>query len=242
MEILENVAVKLTVPNAVVPVIQKHVEKFKVLEERETLSDVVIRWGLDEMTLLSDLLNFKKFPPSPIVRDYKWSGRFHPFDHQKTTAEFLSINERAFCFNEAGTGKTSSALWAADYLMTQGKVKKVLIICPLSIMYSAWRDDVFNTCMHRNAAVCYGASHKRKTIIESDYDFTIINYDGVNIVEDEIKKQEFDLIIVDECNAYKSHTTKRWKTLNRILNPETRIWMMTGTPASQSPMDAFGLG
>ena len=108
MEILENVAVKLTVPNTVVPAIQERIKKFKVLETGETMSDVVIRWGLDEMTLLSDLLNFKKFPPSPIVRDYKWSGRFHPFDHQKTTSEFFSVNRRAFCFNEAGTGKTSS--------------------------------------------------------------------------------------------------------------------------------------
>ena len=72
-------------------------------------------------------------------------------------------------------------------------------------------------------------------------DFTIINYDGVNIVKDEIKDADYDLIIIDECNAYKSHTTVRWKTLNKILNPKTRVWMMTGTPASQSPMDAFGI-
>ena len=49
------------------------------------------------------------------------------------------------------------------------------------------------------------------------------------------------MIVVDEANAYKSVTTKRWKTLAKILKPETRLWMMTGTPASQSPEDAFGL-
>ena len=143
MEILENVAVKLTVPNAVVPVIQKHVEKFKVLEERETLSDVVIRWGLDEMTLLSDLLNFKKFPPSPIVRDYKWSGRFHPFDHQKTTSEFFSVNRRAFCFNEAGTGKTSSILWASDYLMNEGLIKRVSSNLPIIYYDFRVENDIY---------------------------------------------------------------------------------------------------
>jgi SNF2 family DNA or RNA helicase len=46
---------------------------------------------------------------------------------------------------------------------------------------------------------------------------------------------------VDEANAYKNVSTKRWKTLNKILKPETMLWMMTGTPASQSPLDAYGL-
>ena len=242
MEILENVAVKLTVPNAVVPAIQERIKKFKVLDTGETMSDVVIRWGLDEMTLLSDLLNFKKFPPSPIVRDYKWSGRFHPFDHQKTTSEFFSVNRRAFCFNEAGTGKTSSVLWASDYLMNEGKIKRVLVICPLSIMTSAWKNDIYNTCIHRTPGVAYGSAEDRRAIINNtQYEFVIINYDGVNIVRDDIAKANFDLIVVDEANAYKSVTTKRWKTLAKILKPETRLWMMTGTPASQSPEDAFGL-
>ena len=48
-------------------------------------------------------------------------------------------------------------------------------------------------------------------------------------------------MIVDEANAYKNVSTKRWKSLNSIIGPETLLWMMTGTPASQSPQDAYGL-
>lgn len=125
--------------------------------------------------------------------------------------------------------------------MTQGKVKKVLVICPLSIMYSAWQADVFKTAMHRSVAVAYGDSTRRKKIINGEYDFTIINFDGVGIVLEDICKVGFDLIVVDEANAYKTVTTKRWKTLAKILMPSTRLWMLTGTPASQSPLDAFGL-
>ena len=62
-----------------------------------------------------------------------------------------------------------------------------------------------------------------------------------NIVRDEIAKGGFDLIIVDEANAYKTASTKRWRTLAGILTPQTWLWMMTGTPASQSPLDAYGL-
>jgi SNF2 family DNA or RNA helicase len=63
----------------------------------------------------------------------------------------------------------------------------------------------------------------------------------VGTVADEISKVGFDLIVIDEANAYKTVTTKRWKTLAKLITPSTRLWMMTGTPASQSPLDAFGL-
>lgn len=241
MEILDNQAVKLTIPEHLAPHIVDNIDKAEVLERRGNLTDVLVYWGLDEMTRLNQIVSFRNNLPSPIVRDYKWPGLYTPFDHQRITAEFLSINRRAFCFNEAGTGKTSSALWASDYLMTQGKVKRVLIICPLSIMYSAWQADVFNTCMHRTVAVAHGPADKRVKIIEGEYEFVIINYDGVAIVRDAIEKANFDLIIIDEANAYKTPTTARWKTLAKVLKPDTRLWMMTGTPASQSPMDAYGL-
>jgi SNF2 family DNA or RNA helicase len=95
--------------------------------------------------------------------------------------------------------------------------------------------------MHRSVAVAYGDAKKRKKIISGAYEFVIINYDGVGIVQDEILKLGFDLIVVDEANAYKTATTRRWKTLAKLLTPNTRLWMLTGTPASQSPLDAFGL-
>ena len=63
----------------------------------------------------------------------------------------------------------------------------------------------------------------------------------MNTVSPEIAKAGFDLIVIDEANAYKTVTTKRWRTLAKLITPSTRLWMMTGTPASQSPLDAFGL-
>jgi len=246
MEVINNKALMLAVPEHLTPQITEHIEQSEVISTRDGLSELLVYWGIDEMLALNKLVKPKENLPSPMARDYSWPGMFTPFDHQRVTAEFLSINHRAFCFNEAGTGKTSSVLWAADYLMNLGKVKKVLIICPLSIMYSAWQGDVFNTCMHRTSQVCHGSADKRKKIIQGDWDFTIINYDGVGIVKDEIMSAGYDLIVVDECNAYKSHTTARWKVLFKILggkekNEDMKLWMMTGTPASQSPVDAFGL-
>lgn len=202
-------------------------------------NEVLVKWGVDEARVLRNL-NVKDVP-SPILGKYDWPGRYKPFDHQKTTASFLTMNPRAFCFNEQGTGKTASAIWAADFLMKQGKINRVLIICPLSIMDSAWRNDLFSFAMHRTVDIAHGAKKKRQEIIGSDTEFVIINYDGVEIVKDDIANGGFDLIIVDEATHYKNAQSKRWKVLASIMTGDTWLWMMTGTPAAQSPVDAYGL-
>ena len=240
MELIEQEALRLTVRSDFVPYITNYLEKSEVIEDNGETADIVVYWGIKEMQHIARFYSELKLP-SPILKEYDWPGLFTPFMHQKTTAAFLSLRDRAFCFNEAGTGKTSSVIWAADYLMKQGLIKRVLIICPLSIMYSAWQADIFKTAMHRTVAVAYGDANKRKKVLSGAYEFVIINYDGVSIVSDDICKLGFDLIVVDEANAYKTATTKRWKTLAKIMTPSTKLWMLTGTPASQSPLDAFGL-
>ncbi len=245
MEIIDNTALRVLVPSTPASDILQSINRSEMLNDCGFHKDIAVYWGYNETAalthILSDVPNAPTDIPSPILRDYDWPGLFTPFEHQKATASFLSLRRRAFCFNEAGTGKTSAAIWAADYLMKLGVIKRVLIICPLSIMYSAWQADIFKTAMHRTAAVAHGSVDKRIRVIEAKYDFTIINFDGVNIIKNDIKAGCFDLIIVDEANAYKSASTKRWKTLAGLLGPATWLWMMTGTPASQSPVDAYGL-
>ena len=177
------------------------------------------------------------------LSEYEWPRPhgFTPFDHQKTTSEFLVNNRKAFCFNEQGTGKTASVIWAVDYLMQLGLVKRVLVICPLSIMKSAWQQDLFKFAIHRTVSVAYGAAKKRKEIINAGSEFVIINFDGVGIVKKEIVDGEFDLIVVDEASAYKNNKTERWKDLRDLTKVIKGLWMLTGTPAAQSPVDAYGL-
>ena len=80
-----------------------------------------------------------------------------------------------------------------------------------------------------------------RSIINSDAEFVVINFDGVEIVAEDVEKAGFDLIVVDEANAYKNPQTRRWKVLANVLKPNTWLWMLTGTPASQSPVDAYGI-
>jgi len=199
---------------------------------------VLVNWGLQEAVSLN-ALDIKA--PSPIEKLYQWTGKYKPFKHQITTAAFFTLNKKAFCFNEQGTGKTASAIWASDYLLKHKIIKRVLVICPLSIMDIAWRDDLFTFATHRTVSVAHGASEKRKKIINEGCEYVIINYDGVAVVLDELKKGGFDLIIVDEATHYKNARTTRWKTLKQLVGEDTWVWMMTGTPAAQNPTDAYGL-
>ena len=215
--------------------ITESIKKSIVLEQNE----VAVRWGLQEAQALAKL-NIKDVP-SPIKRDYEWTGKFSPFAHQKETASFLTVYKKAFCFNEQGTGKTASVIWAADYLMKLGLIKRVLVICPLSIMKSAWQQDLFKFAMHRSCSVAHGSAATRRKIIQAGCEFVVINFDGLAVVKDEIIAGGFDLIVVDEANAYKNAQTNRWKVLRDVSVHSEWLWMLTGTPAAQSPVDAFGL-
>ena len=177
------------------------------------------------------------------LSEYDWPRPHHltPFAHQKETAKFLVSNRKAFCFNEQGTGKTASVIWATDYLMKIGVLKRVLVVCPLSIMKPAWQNDLFKFAMHRTVAVAHGSAEKRREVLAGDAEYVIINYDGVGIVKKEIEAAGFDLIVIDEASAYKNAQTERWKDMRDLMKTIKGLWMLTGTPAAQSPMDAYGL-
>jgi len=239
MQIIENKALLLRTRN---PDKYSIIPKSKIVNELDDgIFEVAVKWGLDEVRVLKNL--GVKNVPSPITARYEWPGRFKPMAHQIETSAFLTLHRRAFVFSEPGTGKTLSALWAADYLMQTNQVRRCLILCPISIMHSAWMQDLQNSIIHRSAIIAHHQQAIRRIeMVQGDYEFVITNYDGLNLIADEvINDGRFDLIIADEANAYKNVTTKRWKSLHKILGPNTLLWMMTGTPASQSPLDAYGL-
>jgi SNF2 family DNA or RNA helicase len=203
------------------------------------IHEILVHWGFEEALVLKNM--GVKGVPSPINKTYKWPGMYKPMEHQRETAGFLSLHKRAFCFDEQGLGKTAAAAWAADYLMVLGQVKRVLVICPVSIMQAAWQQDLFKVLMHRSVGIAHGTKQKRVDVINGGYEFVIINYDGIMVVEDELRAGGFDLIIMDEATYVKNAQAKRSKSIKSLIGPDTRVWLMTGTPAAQSPLDAYGL-
>lgn len=237
MEILENKALVFTTRKAAQ--ITALIPRSKVLATRGDKARMMVFWGDAEVRILRNLKI--KGVPHPILGRYRWPGVYVPYEHQRTTAAFLATHPRCFCLSEAGTGKTSAAAWAADYLMSKKQVRRVLVVCPVSIMDTAWRADLFRTVMHRTVGIATGTAAKRRQIVEGPYEVVIINFDGIPTVHKELQVGGFDLIIVDEANAVKNVSTRRWKALASLVQPTTRLWLMTGTPAAQSPEDAYGL-
>jgi len=200
---------------------------------------VVAPHRLDEVRVLRNL-GIKA--PSPILHYYDWPGGLTPYDHQRETAAFLTLNQRALVLNEIGTGKTQSALWAADYLIKTRQVSKVLILSPLSTLERVWADGIFKGLIHRKFAVLHGTAEKRLKRLSTDVDFYICNHDGFPIIAEKAIGM-FDLIIVDEAAVYRNPQTQRFKLFRKWMDQNTtaRLWLMTGTPTPNDPTDAWAL-
>lgn len=192
------------------------------------------------------LLRFLGFDvPPPLEQSYAWPGRHKPFMAQRVTANFLALNPRAFVLSDMGTGKTLAALWAADFVMGQydrGQCR-CLIVSPLSTLHSVWANEVFSTFAgRRKSVVLHGPAAKRRELLNTDADFYIINPDGVEVLAKELaQRTDIRMVIVDEASAYKDRTTKRHKLARSVLAVRDYLWLMTGTPVANGPLDAYGL-
>lgn len=180
--------------------------------------------------------------PSPILTTYNWPGKYKPFDHQRVMAEFFTMHRRGFNLSEMGTGKTAATLWAADYLMKTGGVRRALILSPLSTIERVWKSDIFDVLMHRVPAMVYGTREQRMMALDVQADFYILNHDGVTI--DEVaecirRRPDIDLVIVDEGSMFRNHDTKKYKALSKMLRSDQRLWWLTGTPCPNAPTDAW---
>lgn len=179
---------------------------------------------------------------------YQYIG-LTPTPQQLKTVAFMLRHKRGYNFSDMGSGKTASSLWAMDMLFTAGKIKKVLIVCPLSLMRSVWVKEIENILPHRTHVVVHGPKHKRAQLLNLDVDFYIINHDGPKHSMDLLLQYEFDVIIVDEADNFKhfkpadKSTKKHTKTsaLKLLCDRAKSVFGLTGTPIANSPKDAFGL-
>ena len=180
--------------------------------------------------------------PAPIHYFYEWAGDLEPMFHQKQTAAFITMNQKCAVLNEIGTGKTLSALWAADYLMKQERIKKCLILSPLSTLSKVWDNAIFSYFIHRKAVVLHGTANKRRNLLKKEFDFAIINHDGFQVVVDEMMEM-FDMVIIDEAAVYRNAQSNRFKLLNTFLKKHEgiRVVAMTGTPTPNAPTDAWAI-
>lgn len=197
----------------------------------------------------------------PIVeplRGYDWPGRFKPFNAQRVMANFLVANPRSFVLSDMGTGKTLAALWAADHVMSQyppGQCR-CLIVAPLSTLRRVWSDEIFSHFIgRRTAVVVHGTAAQREKLLARDADFYIINHDGVGVgahasrrgvelrgfAERLLGRDDIRISIIDEASAYRAPGTRRHRIGRLLLAGRPYLWLLTGTPTPNGPLDAYGM-
>ena len=179
---------------------------------------------------------------SAILRDpnWHWPGLHVPWEHQRATASFMTVNDRGFVLNDPGTGKTGASIWACEYLFRQ-EGGATLIIAPLTTLRSVWVKELFTIAPGARVEVVQGDAAKREAACKRQADYYVINHDGIkHSLKWLLKIGHIKRIIVDEATAFKNATSDRWKALHQLVRT-CRLWLMTGTPMSQSPEDAYAL-
>ncbi|MGH7745345.1 MAG: DEAD/DEAH box helicase [Candidatus Dormibacteria bacterium] len=178
--------------------------------------------------------------PTPTLNGWAFQGRFKPMQHQISMFDFMLRYNKCFNLSDMGTGKTAGVLWPCEYLIEQKVIKKILIICPVSVL-QVWANELFNIAPSRSNVILYGSRTKRLELLEEDTTYYIINYDGLTTIVNELKQIKFDLIIADEAATYRNSQTKRYKIFKDFVKTIPRLWMLTGTPTPTAPTDAYAL-
>ena len=157
------------------------------------------------------------------------------------TIHFYLANKKCYNFSDLGSGKTKSTLWYADMLLEAEKIKKVLIICPLSIMKSVWVEEILETVPNRRYIIVHGTRVKRLNALGKDAHFYITNTDAVRNYCEAFLKAKFDLIIIDEVDSFKNARSQRSKMAQLLTANAKSVIGISATPMANSPIDAFGI-
>ena len=168
--------------------------------------------------------------------DYSKYDHRPPLSHQKEAIEKLAGSKRFILADDMGLGKTTATIIAA----LECNVKKILIVCPASLKIN-WQREIEN---YTDRSVYIAEGKKFST----EHDFVIINYDILKNfydIKDKdnslISQGNFDLIILDEAHYVSNGTSIRSKLVNSFTKNCKRVWLLTGTPMTNRPMNYFNL-
>lgn len=159
------------------------------------------------------------------------------FKHQEEGIAFLKEKKKVILADEMGLGKSYQALVAAG----DGTKAATLIVCPASLKINwerevkmVYPEDVIQTIQSGpEQAIGYDAS------------WIIINYDLLEKYANQLiamkEAGQIDSAIVDEAHYIKNDKAERSKATLRVIEELEHIYMLTGTPVMNRPMELFNL-
>jgi len=208
--------------------------------------------------------------PDPMEA-YDWPSQpgTEAFVTQKQVSSFMVRNPRSFVVSDLRTGKTRASLWAADWLMGQaGRPLRALVLSDINALENTWANEITTHFFGRRSfeMLHHTQAEKRLEALARDADFYLLNHDALRmgrpkrVVEKtetgKIKRvyysepsglyaalleRHFDIIIFDEATTYRETGTETFKCALAISKLAAFVWLLTGTPTPNGPLDAYGL-
>ena len=156
------------------------------------------------------------------------------YEYQKIGTGFLCANGSSLLGDECGLGKTIQTL--ATILIKDSK--KNLIICP-STVKRQWAEEIEKWTGSKKITVIQGTKIKRDAQWKKHNSYYIMNFEQLRVDISEIKKIEWDTIVVDEATRISNSRTAQSK-LVKTIKAKHRI-ALTGTPLNNSVNDLWNI-
>lgn len=177
----------------------------------------------------------------------------NPYEHQIKAFWFVCglfeifnapyYSRGAALLMERGCGKTITSIAVAGALYQFGKINRILIVAPLSIL-GVW-DEEFEKFADfpYTLTVLKGSSSKKKEQLEEVSDkglqIVVVNYESAWRLERELLRYNADLIIADEGHKIKSAQTSVSKSMHALGDRARYRMLLTGTLITNKEIDVF---
>ena len=137
-------------------------------------------------------------------------------------------------FAETGTGKTLISLEIASHF------KKTLVLCPLSVIETAWIDDCKKFYPQMRIINCWSnTSDGRFDLLDEKADVYVMNYESYKIVRNKIMKSNFDCMIVDESSCMKNMKSQITSMILEMINVIPHRFVLSGCPCPNHNSEIF---
>ncbi|MEA4898688.1 MAG: DEAD/DEAH box helicase [Christensenellaceae bacterium] len=169
--------------------------------------------------------------------------KYQPHSYQRYATEFIEANPVSCLLLDMGLGKTAITLTAInDLLFDCFQSHKVLVIAPLRVARDTWPEELrkWDHLAGLRFSVAVGSEAGRIAALRQSADIFIINRENVQwLIEESGLPFDYDTVVVDELSSFKSHQSKRFRTLMKARPKVKRIVGLTGTPSSNGLMDLW---
>lgn len=164
--------------------------------------------------------------PVEVTPPATLTGELRPY--QQTGLKWLWTNiTKGFgvCMaDDMGLGKTIQIISVILKLKEEGKLTKpVLVICPTTLIGN-WMKELQMFAPSLDAAIYHGAERK----LEINHDIILTTYAIMRIDVEELKKNQWGMVVVDEAQNIKNPDTAQTLAI-KTLKADTKV-AMTGTP------------